>query len=74
LINITESNSIYIYNSDEGDNVSQSYSSNIMHYEIGQFIGSLFKNNCVDIYSILIKGETWLNDIYFSIYAMVDTF
>jgi hypothetical protein len=46
----------------------------MMHAEIGQFIESLFKNNCVDIYSILIKGEIWLKENYFLIYANVDTF
>jgi hypothetical protein len=45
----------------------------MMHAEIGQFIGSLFENNCLDIYSILIKGETSINKIYFCIYAIVDT-
>ncbi len=44
------------------------------HAEIGQFIESLFENNFVDIYSILIKGEIWINKIYFSIYGIDDTF
>ena len=46
----------------------------MMHAEIRQFIESLFENNCVDIYSILINGEIWLKEIYFSIYAIVDIF
>ena len=45
----------------------------MVHAEIGQFVESLFENNCVDIYSILIKGETWMKEIYFSIYAIIDT-
>ncbi len=43
----------------------------MVHAEIGQFVESLFENNYVDIYSILIKGEIWTNKIYFSIYAIV---
>jgi hypothetical protein len=45
----------------------------MVHAEIGQFVESLFKNNCEDIYSILIKGEIWSNKIYFSICAIVYT-
>jgi hypothetical protein len=44
------------------------------HAEIGQYVEALFKNNCVDIYYILIKGETWINKIYYSIYGTVDTY
>ena len=54
-------------------NVPHSVYSDMLHSEIGQFVKSLFKNNYVDIYSILIKGETWINEIYFSIYAIVYT-
>jgi hypothetical protein len=48
--------------------------SDMMHAEIAQFVESLFENNCLDIYYILIKGETWINKIYCSIYAIVDTY
>jgi hypothetical protein len=56
LLNFTESNSIY--DSDDKIYVSHSVYSDMIHDEIGQFIMSLFENNYVDIYSILIKGET----------------
>ncbi len=59
LLNFTESKSIYA--SDEIFVASHSVYSDMVHAEIGQFVSSLFKNNCVDIYSILIKGETWIN-------------
>jgi hypothetical protein len=72
LLNFRESDSIYA--SDEGVVVPHSVYSDILHREIGQFIESLFENNCVDNYTILIKGETWMNEIYFSIYAIDDTF
>jgi hypothetical protein len=71
LLNFTESESIYA--SDEGNDASHSVYSDMAHAKIGQFVKSLFKNNCVDIYSILIKGETWMKEIYFSVYAIVDT-
>ncbi len=45
-----------------------------MQSEIGQFVKSLLENNCVDIYSILINGETLIKEIYFSVCAIVDTF
>ncbi len=72
LLNFTESESIYA--SDERVNVSHSIYYDMVHAEIGQFFESLFKNNCVDKYTILIKGEIWMNEIYFSIYAIDDTF
>ncbi len=72
LLNFTESESIYA--SDVGVVVSHSVYSDIVHAEIGQFIESLFKYSCVDIYYILINGEAWINEIYFSIYAIVDNF
>ncbi len=53
--------------------VPHSVYSDKVHAEIGQYVMALFENNCVDIYSILIKGETWLNEIYFSVYAIIDT-
>ncbi len=71
-MNFTESVSIYA--SDEEVDVPHSVYSDIVHAEIGQFIESLFENNCVDIYCILIKGETWMKEIYFSVYAIVNTF
>jgi hypothetical protein len=46
----------------------------MLHAEIGQFVESLFENNCVDIYSILIKGETWIKENYFSFYSIVDIY
>jgi hypothetical protein len=72
LLNFTESESIYAY--DDGVDVPHSIYSDMVHTEIGQFVESLLENNCVDIYSILIKGETWMKEIYFSVYAIVDTF
>ncbi len=54
--------------------VSHSVYSDMVHAEIGQLVKSLSKNNYVDIYSILIKGDTWINEIYFSIYAIDYTF
>ncbi len=42
--------------------------------EIGQFIESLFENNYEDIYFILIKGEIWMKEIYFSNYDIFDIF
>ena len=65
MLNFTESESIYA--SDEGIVVSHSVYSDMVHAEIGQFIESLLENNCEDIYSILNKGETWINEIYYSI-------
>ena len=55
LVNFTQSDSIYA--SDEDYDESHSVYSDMLHDEIGQFVESLFENNCVDIYSILIKGE-----------------
>ncbi len=72
FLNFTESESIYA--SDERVYVSHSVYSDMVHAEIGQFVESLFENNCVDIYSILINREAWINEIYFSIYGYVDTF
>ena len=72
LLNFTESESIYA--SDEGVDVPHTVYSDMVHAEIGQFIESLLKYNYEDIYSILINGETWMKEIYFSIYAIVDTF
>jgi hypothetical protein len=63
LINFIESNSIYA--SEEEIDVTHSVYCNILHAEIGQFVKSLFENNFVDIYSILIKGEIWMKEIYF---------
>ncbi len=54
--------------------IAHSIYSDMVHVEIGQYVNSLFENNCVDIYSILIIGETWKEEIYFSIYGIVDTF
>ncbi len=68
----TESDSIYA--SDEIVVVPHSVCSDIEHSEIGQFVKSLFKNNCVDIYSILTKTVIWINENYFSIYIIVDTY
>ncbi len=68
LLNFTVSESIYA--SDNGVNESHSVYSDMIHAEIGQFIESLFENNCVDMYSILIKGESWINEIYLSIYGI----
>ncbi len=56
LLNFTESESIYA--SDEGFDVPHSVYSEMVHAEIGQFVKSPFENNCVDIYYILINGET----------------
>jgi hypothetical protein len=56
LLNFTESKSIYASNDEIV--VLHSVYSDMVHAEIGQFIESLLENNCVDIYSILIKGET----------------
>jgi hypothetical protein len=63
LLNFTESESIYV--SEELIDEPHSVYSDIMHAEIGQFVESLFENICVDIYSILINGEIWMNEIYF---------
>ncbi len=56
FLNFIESDSIYA--SDEEIDVPHSVYSDMVHAEIGQFIESLLEYNCVDIYSILIKGET----------------
>ncbi len=72
LLNFTESESIYA--SDERVDVPHSIYSEMMHAKIGQFVESMFENSYVDIYSILINGETWIKEIYFSIYGIVDTF
>ncbi len=72
LLNFTESESIYA--SYEGIVVSYSVYSDMVHAEMGQFVMSLFENNFEDIYSIMIKGETWIKEIYFSVYAIVNTF
>ncbi len=72
LLNFTVSNAIYA--SDEGVNESHTVYSDMAHAEVGQFVESLFENNCVDINSILIKGETWINEIYFSIYGNDDIY
>ncbi len=71
LLNFIELDSIYA--SDARVDVPHYVYSDIVHAEIGQFVESLFENNCVDIYSILIKGETCIKEIYFSIYVIVDT-
>ncbi len=65
LLNLILSDSIYA--SDEEVNVPHSVYSDKVHAEIGQYVMALFENNCADIYSILIIGETWLKDIYFPI-------
>jgi hypothetical protein len=65
LLNFTESESIYA--SDEWVVVPHSVYSDMVHAEIGQLIESLLENNCVDIYSILIKGYTWIKENYFSV-------
>ncbi len=72
LLNFTASKSIDASN--EEVDVPHSVYSDIAHAEIGQSVKSLFINNCVDIYSILIIDETWMKEIYFSIYAIDDTF
>ncbi len=72
LSNFTVSESIYASN--EKVDVPHSVYFDIMHNEIWQFIESMFKYNCVDIYYILINGETWMKEIYFSIYAIDDNF
>ncbi len=72
MLNFTESDSIYA--SDERVDEPHSVYSDMVHAEIRQFIESLFENNCVDIYYILINGETWIKEIYFSIYGIVNTF
>ena len=56
FLNFTEYESIYA--SDERVVVPHSVYSDIVHAEIGQFFRSLIENNCVDIYSILMNGET----------------
>ncbi len=43
--------------SNEEVDVSHSIYYYILHAEIGQFVRSLFENNCLDIYYILVKGE-----------------
>ncbi len=70
FLNFTVSESIYA--SEERVDVSHSVYSDMVHAEIGQFIKSLFENNCVDIYYILIKGETWMKETYFSVCDIVD--
>ncbi len=72
MFSFTESKSIYA--SDEAIDESHSVYYDMVHAEIGQFVESLFENSCEDIYSILMKGESWIKEIYFSIYAIVDTF
>ncbi len=72
LLNFTVSESINASN--DGVDVPHSVYSDIVHSKIGQFVNSLFENNCEDIYSILLKGETWLNEIYFSFYDIDDIF
>ena len=72
LLNFTKSESIYA--SYERFDVPHSVYSDMVHAEIGQYVESLFENSCEDIYSILIKGEGWINEIYFAVCCIVDTF
>ncbi len=72
MLNFIESNSIYA--SDEEFNESHSVCFDMKHAEIGQFVESLFENNWEDIYSILIKGDFNVYEIYFSTYGIFDTF
>ncbi len=72
MLNFTEPKSIYA--SVEGIDESHSVYSDMVQAEIGQFVESLFENSCDDINSILIKGEGWINEIYFAVWSIVDTF
>jgi hypothetical protein len=72
LLNFTEPKSIYA--SVEGIDESHSVYSDMVHFKIGQFVKSLFENSCEDIYSILIKGEGCINEIYFTVCGIFDTF